>query len=76
MYFSFALEHGQSYALPVLHDTGLPKLPPSGLARQEDLKNPATAYVIPQFVDSAISPSIYAYTRQATRRNLYRIPLP
>jgi eukaryotic-like serine/threonine-protein kinase len=76
VYFSFSLAHEESYALPVLHDTGLPKLPPSGIARIEDLKNPTTASAIPQFVDSAISPSIYAYTRQTTRRNLYRIPLP
>ena len=37
---------------------------------------PTTAVAIPQVVESAISPSIYAYTRQSTRRNLYRIPLP
>jgi serine/threonine protein kinase len=76
VYFSFSLAHEESYALPVLHDTGLPKLPPSGIARIEDLKNPTTTSAIPQFVDSAVSPSIYAYTRQITRRNLYRIPLP
>jgi hypothetical protein len=60
----------------VLDNTGLPKLPPAGIAREEDLKAAATAAVIPQAVDSAISPSIYAYSRQNTRRNLYRIPLP
>jgi hypothetical protein len=27
-------------------------------------------------VHSAVSPSVYAYTRQTTRRNLYRIQLP
>jgi hypothetical protein len=76
VYFSFSLAHEESYALPVLHDTGLPKLPPSGIARIEDLKNPTTASAIPRVVESAISPSIYAYTRQSTLRNLYRIPLP
>jgi len=30
---------------------------------------------IPETVESALSPSIYAYSRQNTRRNLYRIPL-
>jgi hypothetical protein len=68
--------HEVSYALPVLDHTGLPKLPPAGIAREEDLKAAATAAVIPQAVDSAIGPSIYAYSRQNTRRNLYRIPLP
>ena len=75
-YVSFALMHEVSYALPVLDHTGLPKLPPAGIVREEDLKAAATAAVIPQAVDSAIGPSIYAYSRQNTRRNLYRIPLP
>jgi eukaryotic-like serine/threonine-protein kinase len=76
VYVSFSLMREGSYALPVLHETGLPKLPPTGIARMEDLKNARMADVIPQVVDSAVSPSIYAYTRQNTRRNLYRIPLP
>ncbi len=65
-----------SYALPVLQDTGLPKLPSSGIARLEDLTAAKPTALIPQLVNSAISPSVYAYTRRNTRRNLYRIPLP
>ena len=67
---------GGSYLLPVLHDTGLPKLPATGITGVEDLRNATTAPVIPEVVESAMSPSIYAYTRQSTRRNLYRIALP
>jgi Tol biopolymer transport system component len=76
LYIYFPSLHEGSYQLPVLHDTGLPKLPPSGIAQLEDLTNAKTAAVIPQTVDSAVSPSVYAYTLQNTRRNLYRIPLP
>jgi hypothetical protein len=76
MYISFPSLHEESYALPVEHDTGLPKLPPSGIERLEDLTNAKTAAVIPQAVNSAISPSIYAYTSRNIRRNLYRISLP
>jgi serine/threonine protein kinase len=76
VYVSFFTPEGGSYSLPVLHDTGLPKLPPSGITGVEDLRNASTAAAIPQVVESAIGPSIYAYTRQSTRRNLYRIPLP
>jgi eukaryotic-like serine/threonine-protein kinase len=76
VYMTFTLMREGSYSLPVLHDTGLPKLPPAGIARVEDLKNATKNTVIPQVVESATSPSIYAYTRQSTRRNLYRIPLP
>jgi serine/threonine protein kinase len=74
-YVSF-FGHEGSYSLPVLRDTGLPELPPTGVTGVDDLKNATTAPVIPQFVESAINPSIYAYTRQSTRRNLYRVPLP
>jgi eukaryotic-like serine/threonine-protein kinase len=75
-YVSFSLMHDGTYTLPVLHDTGLPKLPATGIARVQDLKDATKAAMIPQVVESAISPSIYAYTQQSTRRNLYRIPLP
>lgn len=63
-----------SYVLPVLHDTGLPKLPPAGVSGIQDLTN-AKGAAIPWFVESAASSSVYAYTRHNTRRNLYRIPL-
>ncbi len=77
LYIYFPSLHDEgSYVLPVLHDTGLPKLPPSGIAHLEDLTTAKPAAVIPQFVNSAISPSVYAYTRRNTRRNLYHIPLP
>ena len=68
--------HEGSYVLPVLHDTGLPRLPAGGITRIEDLKTMKDATVIPEFAQSAISPSIYAYTRHNIRRNLYRIQLP
>jgi hypothetical protein len=73
-YFSFSPYNSGSYAVPVMHD-GLPKLPPGG-ARKEDFINAKTAITIPGTVQSAVSPSVYAYTREATRSNLYRIQLP
>ena len=72
-YLALSLDGG-SYVLPVLHDTGLPKLPAAGISRPEDFTNAKSA-AIPWFVESAASPSVYAYTRLNTRRNLYRIPL-
>lgn len=67
--------NGGSYVLPVLYNTGLPKLPPAGISRPEDFTKAKRA-AIPWFVESAVNSSVYAYTRQNTRRNLYRIPLP
>ncbi len=72
-YISFEPNGSRGYALPVMHD-GLPKFPAGG-ARSQDVINVKTNIAIPQSVQSAASPSVYAYTRETTRRNLYRIPL-
>ena len=65
-----------TYALPIMPNTGLPKLPPDGVARMDDIPDAKTHAAIPWIVRSAVSPSVYAYARQETRRNLYRIQLP
>ena len=75
-YLYFPALHEGTYALPVLPDTGLPKLPPAGIARIEDLASAKAAPPIPETVESALGSSVYAYARQNTRRNLYRITLP
>jgi tricorn protease-like protein len=62
-----------SYVIPVMRDVGLPKVPSAGIAGIDDLANAKT---IPWNVESALNPSVYAYTRENTRRNLYRIQLP
>ena len=74
-YLYFPSLHEGTYPLPVLPDTGLPKLPPAGISRVEDLTSAKAGAPTLQTVESALSPSVYAYTRQNTRRNLYRIPL-
>ena len=74
-YVSFLPSGSGSYALPVMHDVGLPRLPPGGV-RKQDLKNGKADIAITWTVQSAVSPSVYAYTREATRSNLYRIQLP
>jgi Tol biopolymer transport system component/predicted Ser/Thr protein kinase len=91
IYVYFPQLSENSYALPVLPELGLPKLPSTGFSRVEDLANTKNAVMLPRFEDlantrnavtvpqiaaSALSPSVYAYTRQNTRRNLYRIQLP
>jgi eukaryotic-like serine/threonine-protein kinase len=72
----FPQVHEGSYALPVMRDSGLPKIPLTVTVRIEDFANPKAITAIPWYVQSAASPSLYAYTRQNTRRNLYRIQLP
>jgi len=74
--YFFFLPHGpDSYALPVMHDVGLPRLPPGGVSKQ-DLKNGKADLAFQHAVQAAVSPSVYAYTREATRSNLYRIQIP
>jgi Tol biopolymer transport system component len=76
MYVRFPQLSEGTHALPVLLDSGLPRLPPAGIARIEDFKSAKSAAVLPSGLPSAVNPSFYAYTRQNTRRNLYRIQLP
>jgi len=64
-----------TYEMPVMHDTGLPKIPPAGIAKIEDFTNPKTNTLIPWWVASAMNSSVYGYTREDARRNLYRIQL-
>jgi serine/threonine protein kinase len=72
-FVSFKAE--SSYAFPLTQQFGLPKFPPAGVSQVEDFPAPKTAIAIPNFVESAISPSFYAYSKRNTRRNLYRIQL-
>jgi serine/threonine protein kinase len=65
-----------TYEIPAMHDLGLPKVPPAGIARVEDFTNPKSNAPIPWYVESGIGPSLYAYTREDNHRNLYRIQLP
>jgi eukaryotic-like serine/threonine-protein kinase len=71
-----AAHHGGSYVLPVMHDSGLPKIPLTDTPRIEDFPNPKAITTIPWYAESAVNPSLYAYTRKNDRRNLYRIQLP
>jgi Tol biopolymer transport system component len=74
VYFSQFSE--KSYVLPVQQDSGLPLLPRTGIERVEDFTNVKGSKTVTVRVDSAVSSSVYAYTAQNTRRNLYRVPLP
>jgi hypothetical protein len=73
VYFNFPEFFEGSYVLPLMQDSGLPKVPSTGFVTKDDLANAKT---IPWRVESALNPSVYAYTRVSTRRNLYRVQLP
>ena len=73
VYFRFPDVKEGSFALPVMRDSGLPRIPPA--ATRIDITNLKEIIAIPWEVESAVNPSVYAYTRLNTRRNLYRISL-
>jgi serine/threonine protein kinase len=76
MYVSFLAQRDENtYALPIRRGSGIPSLPSTGIVGIEDLKKAKPAVVIPHIVDSVVTTSLYAYTRQSTRRNIYRIRL-
>jgi eukaryotic-like serine/threonine-protein kinase len=65
-----------SYALPIRRGAGLPDMPTTVISGTADLKKLESAVVVSHIVDSASGPSLYVYTVQSKRRNLYRIQLP
>ena len=75
VYFRFPQVKEGSYVLPAMRDSGLPSIPPA-ITGIEDIPNLKAITAIPWEVESAVNPSVYAYTRLNTRRNLYRIQLP
>jgi len=67
----------RTIAIPLRQGEALPKLSPLGLRSDRDLLALPGARVIEgEDVFPGPSPSIYAFTRKTTRRNLYKIPLP
>jgi len=64
-----------TFALPVNAERGIPDLPPGGYTR-ETLLADKRATRLGVLVESASGADIHSYTKETTRRNIYRIPLP
>jgi len=76
LFLSFLEGGKRTYFLPTGERGELPKLPPSGLVNTEELESMTGKRSTPDWVDSAISPDVYSFSRNTYRRNLYRIPVP
>jgi eukaryotic-like serine/threonine-protein kinase len=73
--FLFYFELGSNtFAIPLKEAGELPSVPKGGLASHADIAK-LGAQELPEAVRAAASATTYAYVRQTTRRNLYRIPL-
>lgn len=67
---------GKTLAIPVPLGETLPKLPASGIRGLEDVASFPGARVIEGWMISpGPDPTVFAYTKLTTRRNLFRIPL-
>ena len=65
------------YAIPLAPGRMLPPIPPSGFRSKEDVAELPGARLIPE--EGAFpgpNPSIYAFTKVATHRNIYRVSVP
>lgn len=68
---------GHTYVLPLLRDSVLPNIPAGGFRNEAEIAALPGVEVIPYGdVAPGPSPSVYAFSRVTTTRNLYRIPLP
>ena len=74
LYFNFQTS---VYAIPLRPGQMLPPLPGSGIRTAQDLAALPGARLIPQQdAFAGPTPSVYAFTRVATQRNIYRVPVP
>ena len=64
------------YMVPLVHDTGMPKIPEGGFLKIEDFGKLKSFEMHSSDFASTANGSTYAYVQQNTRRNLYRVPLP
>ena len=67
---------GRTYVVPVLPGQAFPKIPSEGLQSEAEIASLAGAQKIDAFsVAPGPTPDVYAFSRETTQRNLYRIPL-
>jgi serine/threonine protein kinase len=68
---------GKVCAVPLPPGRTLPPLPPSGIGSLEDAARlPGARIIAEQRAFLGPSPSLYAFARVTTHRNIYRIPVP
>ena len=74
VYIKFA---GSTYAIPLQPGQMLPSVPPKGFPSKEAVAAlPGARLVSNENVFPGPNPSIYAFTKVATQRNNYRVPMP
>jgi serine/threonine protein kinase len=72
-YLSF---QGTQYAIPLRPGQSLPPLSPSGFRSSQELLAIPGARVVSEEAFPGPSPSLYAFTKFAIHRNIFRVPIP
>jgi len=67
---------GSTYAIPLAPGQILPPIPPSGFQTEKDVASLPGTRLIPRGVFPGPNPVVYAFTKVATQRNIYRVPVP
>src|SRR5262249_34406285 len=68
---------GSTYAIPLQPGQMLPPIPTKGFPSKEAVAAlPGARLVSEDSVFPGSNPSIYAFTKVATQRNIYRVPVP
>ena len=62
----------ESYVLAVTNERPVPRIPVDNVAELAQTK----LQKVPYYVSSAATPALYAYVKESTRRNIYRIRVP
>jgi eukaryotic-like serine/threonine-protein kinase len=66
-------DRGFAYFLPTEKGVELPKMGPGGVSTIEEGNKLVKAGAVQEYVDSAMTPEVYSFSRTRVRRNLYRI---
>ena len=64
---------GRTFFLATEKGVGLPKMGGEGVGNAEEAKALAKSEGVGEFVESAMTPEEYSFTRVRVRRNLYRV---
>ena len=67
---------GRTYAIPLLRGQMLPEIPAGGFQSEEEILKLRGASVLNDFDCPGPAPETYAFARETTQRNLFRVPLP
>jgi serine/threonine protein kinase len=72
-----AYSNGRTYVVPLAPGRVLPEIPPGGFRSEDELaKLPGVRVIDAADVTPGQTPDAYAFSRETTQRNLYRIPVP